>query len=233
MLIKKQKQKKGGYIKHKKNVVRTVEIGHQKPGVSVPFKGYIAAGQPIEAVEEHETITVPKSMVATSGQHFALGVKGDSMIDEGIFDGDTVIVRKQNTIENGETAVALINGNEVTLKKIFREKNRIRLQPANPKLKPLYVKAVVIQGKVISVIKTTDEQEAHSAANTIETKYQKPYFEIDGASIFNEDILKITAIPECSIDLIITSPPYNVDIHYNSHADNLSYEDYLEFTQKW
>ena len=66
-----------------------------------------------------------------------------------------------------------------------------------------------------------------------EIKSQKPYFEKDGISIFKEDILKITAIPENSIDLIITSPPYNVDIHYNSHADNLTYENYLEFTQKW
>jgi len=144
---------KKGYIKHEKNVARAVKIGKQAKVVNIPFKGYIAAGQPMEAVEEYETITVPKTMVASSGQHFAFGVKGDSMIDEGIFDGDTVIVRKQNTVENGETAVALINGNEVTLKKIFREKNRIRLQPANPKLKPLYVKAVIIQGKVISAIR--------------------------------------------------------------------------------
>ncbi len=93
-------------------------------------------------------------MVSSSGEHFALGVKGNRMIDEGIFDGDTVIIRKQNTIENGETAVALINGNEVTLKKIFKEKNRIRLQPANPKLKPLYVKSVIIQGKVISAMRS-------------------------------------------------------------------------------
>ncbi len=144
---------KKGYIKHEKNAARAVEIGKQAMVVSIPFKGYIAAGQPIEAIEEYEAITVPKSMVSSSGEHFALGVKGNSMIDEGIFDGDTVIIRKQNTVENGETAVALINGNEVTLKKIFKEKNRIRLQPANPKLRPLYVKAVVIQGKVISAIR--------------------------------------------------------------------------------
>jgi site-specific DNA-methyltransferase (adenine-specific) len=66
-----------------------------------------------------------------------------------------------------------------------------------------------------------------------EVKFQKPYFEKDKISIFNEDILKITAIPENSVDLIITSPPYNVDIHYNTHTDNLTYDDYLEFTKKW
>src|SRR3989344_2778907 len=69
--------------------------------------------------------------------------------------------------------------------------------------------------------------------NIPETKLQKPYFITDGTSIFKDDILKITSIPESSIDLIITSPPYNVDIHYNSHPDDLTYADYLEFTQKW
>ena len=66
-----------------------------------------------------------------------------------------------------------------------------------------------------------------------EINYQKPYFENDNISIYKDDILKIIAIPENSIDLIVTSPPYNIDINYNSHADNLTYEDYLEFTQKW
>ena len=140
------KQKQETNKKHKQAAV-----------ITIPLKGYISAGQPIEAVEEYETITVPKTMVAASGEHFALGVKGDSMIDEGIFDGDTVIVRKQNTVENGETAVALINGNEVTLKKIFKEKNRIRLQPANPRLKPIFVKTVIIQGKVISAIRNLEQ----------------------------------------------------------------------------
>ncbi len=145
-----------GYIKRIKNAARSVQIGLKEGMVSIPFKGYIAAGKPIEAVEEHETIAVPKNFVSVSGENFALGVKGDSMIDEGIFDGDTVIIRKQNAVENGETAVALINGNEVTLKKIYKEKNRIRLQPANPKLKPLYVKTVIIQGKVVSVFRSLE-----------------------------------------------------------------------------
>lgn len=147
-----------GYIKRKKNAARSVYVGQEENGmISIPFKGYIAAGKPIEAISQDETITVPKNLVSSKGEHFALGVKGDSMIEEGIFDGDTVIIKKQNSIENGETAVALINGNEVTLKKIYREKTRIRLQPANPKLKPLYVKEVVIQGKVVSVYRSMEE----------------------------------------------------------------------------
>ena len=144
---------KKGYIQREKHIARSVEVGKREMAVTISFKGYIAAGEPIEAIEEYKTITVPKNLVSVSGQHFALGVKGESMIDEGIFNGDTVIIRKQSDVENGETAIALINGSEVTLKKIFKEKNRIRLQPANPALKPLYVKSVVIQGKVISVFR--------------------------------------------------------------------------------
>jgi len=200
---------KKGYIKHEKNAARAVEIGQPAAVVSVPFKGYIAAGAPIEAVEEHETITVPKTMVAASGEHYALGVKGDSMIDEGIFDGDTVIVRKQSSVENGETAVALINGNEVTLKKIYKEKTRIRLQPANPALKPLYVKTVIIQGKVISVLRNIKEQEEVKEAEISEVKIQKPYFEKSGFKLYHGDCLNILAeLPDNSIDMIFADPPY-------------------------
>src|SRR3990167_2344431 len=203
-------------------MARAVEVHKREMAVTIPFKGYIAAGEPIEAIEEYKTITVPKNLVSVSGQHFALGVKGESMIDEGILNGDTVIIRKQSDVKNGETAIALINGSEVTLKKIFKEKNRIRLQPANPALKPLYVKSVIIQGKVISVLRKIEEQEEKGEISKDKIKSQSPYFEKNRISIFNDDILKITAISENSIDLIVTSPPYNVDIHYNSHADNLT-----------
>src|SRR3989344_5411867 len=97
---------KKGYIKHEKNTARSIEIDGKRNMVTIPFKGYISAGHPIEAVEEFETIVVPSNLVS-SGEHFALGVKGNSMIDEGIFNGDTVVVKKQDTIENGETAIAL------------------------------------------------------------------------------------------------------------------------------
>ncbi len=207
---------KKGYIKHEKNAARAVEIGQPEAVAVVPFKGYIAAGEPIEAVEERETITVPKSMVAASGEHFALGVKGDSMIDEGIFDGDTVIVRKQSTVENGETAVALINGNEVTLKKIYKEANRIRLQPANPKLKPLYVKAVIIQGKVISAIRNVEERESENSnfqpskiPQELATIEQKPYFKKDNFTLYHANCLDfLQTLPENSIDMIFADPPY-------------------------
>lgn len=151
--------RKKGYLKKVENQPRSIELNKKKnlDLASIPLLGTIAAGEPIEAIEEKETIEVPKSQLSRSDEHFALKVRGDSMIDEGIFDGDTVVIRKQSDAENGETIVALINGNEATLKKIYKEKGRFKLQPANPKLKPIYAKDLIIQGKVISVIRNFRE----------------------------------------------------------------------------
>jgi len=148
--------KEKGYLEKTENQSRSIELNRKRKNLellNIPLLGTIAAGKPIEPFEENETIRVQQSLLSKSGEHFALRVQGNSMIDEGIFDGSIVIARKQPTIENGETAVALINGNEVTLKKIFREKDRFRLQPANPIMKPFFTKKLIIQGKVIGVIR--------------------------------------------------------------------------------
>ncbi len=208
-----------GYIKRGKNIARSVEVGKKESIINIPFKGYIAAGMPIEAVEEFETISVPSGLVSV-GEHFALGVKGDSMIDEGIFDGDTVIIRKQNSVENGETAVALINDNEVTLKKIFREKNRIRLQPANPNLKPFYVKEVIIQGKVISTFRNLEEKEKK------DEKFKFNQF------LCGDVLDMMKKIPDSSIHFAVTSPPYNVGKDYDNHNDKMKHQDYLDWLYK-
>lgn len=194
-----------GYISREKNTARSVEIGKKESIRNIPFKGYIAAGSPIEVIEEYETIPVPRSLFS-NGELFALGVKGDSMIDEGIFDGDTVIVRKQNTVEDGETAVALINNNEVTLKKIYREKNRIRLQPSNPKLKPFYVKEVIIQGKVISTFRNIEEQDNKEGKIKLDNIYRSDCIEF------------MKSMDENSIDLTVTSPPYDELRNYKGYS---------------
>ncbi len=194
-----------GYISREKNTARSVELGKKQQIVNIPFKGYIAAGQPIEVVEEFETISVPSGLVS-QGQLFALGVKGDSMIDEGIFDGDTVIVRKQNSVDDGETAVALINNNEVTLKKIYKEKNRIRLQPANPKLKPFYVKEVIIQGKVISTFRNIEERESADGKIKVNNIYRSDCIEL------------MKSMDENSVDLTVTSPPYDELRDYKGYS---------------
>lgn len=142
-----------GFLNKVEHQARSIEISDQDKMVTIPLKGLIAAGEPIEAIEEYESLKMPKSNILKSGEHFALRVKGNSMLQEGIFDGDHVIIRKQNTAENGDTIVALINDNEATLKKIFKIKGGFKLQPANPTLKPFTVKKIIVQGKVISVMR--------------------------------------------------------------------------------
>jgi len=118
----------------------------------VPFFGYIAAGRPIEAVPVGDTIDV-SAMLSSDKECYVLQVRGDSMIDEQIRDGDFVLVERRDTARNGETVVALLDGGEATLKKFYREKGRIRLQPANPSMKPIYAKDVKVQGVVIGVVR--------------------------------------------------------------------------------
>ncbi len=116
--------------------------------------GFIAAGGPIEAIRNPEPIEVPRSMLSRDANHYALKVSGVSMIEEGIADGDIVIVREQPTVDNGEKAVAYLpNRDTVTLKKIYREKSRIKLVPANATMKPFYERNVEIQGKAIGVLR--------------------------------------------------------------------------------
>ena len=157
-----------GELRKVENQPRSIQLNNinkKSDLVEIPLLGTIAAGAPIEAIEFPEIISVPKSQLSKSGEHFALRVQGDSMIDEGIFDRDIVVIRKQPDAENGETVVALINSNEVTLKKIYKEKNRFRLQPANPNLKPIYAKELVIQGKVISVIRNYEKPKETNIKN--------------------------------------------------------------------
>jgi repressor LexA len=119
--------------------------------LTVPLLGSIRAGKPIEAIRTSETLEIPRDMM--SNNVFALKVKGDSMQDDGILDGDYVVVEPCQSPKNGDIVVALINKDEVTLKRFYREKDHIRLQPANKKYKPIRVKKVVIQGKVRGVIR--------------------------------------------------------------------------------
>ena len=128
---------------------------HRRGVVEIPLMGIIAAGGPIEAIRDPRPIEVPKSMLSAGSDYYALKVAGVSMIEDGIFDGDIVIVRDQPTVENGEKAVAYLPDQDaVTLKRIYHEKNRIKLVPANQKMKPFYETNVEIQGKVVGVLRS-------------------------------------------------------------------------------
>jgi repressor LexA len=122
--------------------------------IELPLLGRVAAGVPIEAVQAAETILVPEDLVGRQ-ETYVLQVKGDSMIEEQIRDGDFVIVENRTEARDGEMVIALLDGENVTLKKLFREGDQVRLQPANPRVKPLIVDAgkVRIQGVVIGVLR--------------------------------------------------------------------------------
>jgi repressor LexA len=122
--------------------------------VELPMLGYVAAGAPIEAVAGSETIAVPEDLVGRRDT-YVLRVRGDSMIDEQIRDGDFVVVEDRKTAENGEMVIALLGGSDVTLKKFYRDSGRVRLQPANPAMQPILVdpSSVQIQGVVVGVMR--------------------------------------------------------------------------------
>jgi repressor LexA len=146
-----------GFIRRAWNRSRSVELVPTRGGgraIELPLLGYVAAGVPIEAVATAESIAVPEDLVGKRDT-YVLKVRGDSMIDEQIRDGDFVIVEDRKTAENGEMVIALLGGSDVTLKKFYREDGRIRLQPANPAMQPLMVtpEQLQIQGVVVGVMR--------------------------------------------------------------------------------
>lgn len=211
-----------GYITRDENATRG--IGIKNPAINntieIPLAGKIAAGQPIEAIEtKGETITIARDTYYDPKKLYALKVVGDSMIGDGIYDGDTVVLKEQSTADNGQTVVAIIDDNEATLKKIYWEKNRIRLQPANQNFLPLYRKEVEIRGIVIKIIRDFGLQnpqtkrfktvDLFAGVGGIRLGFEKAGFEtifandfekhckatydlnFDGAELFVEDIQKI------------------------------------------
>lgn len=146
-----------GYIRlpREKNRKRALEVISpvETRQFECPLLGRVAAGRPIEAVEDPRAIEVPPSM-AGKGDHFVLQVQGDSMEEDGILDGDFVVVRKQATAENGDTVVALING-EATVKRYYQRKDHVELRPAHTGMDSIRVQSegLVIQGKVCGVLR--------------------------------------------------------------------------------
>jgi repressor LexA len=147
-----------GFIRRAWNRSRSVELLPSRSAgraIELPLLGYVAAGQPIEAVATSESIAVPESLVNGKRDTYVLRVRGDSMIDEQIRDGDWVVVEDRRSADNGEMVIALVGGQDATLKKFYRENGRIRLQPANPSMAPIFVDPdnVQIQGVVVGVMR--------------------------------------------------------------------------------
>lgn len=150
---------KKGVIKKFEGAVRGIEIidkklGNLTKGIELPVLGYIAAGSPIEPhTDPNASLSVAPDMISGKKRSFVLQVKGESMIEEGILDGDFVVVEEQNTANNGDIVVALLENGLATLKRYFKEATRIKLAPANSNMSPIFVTSVKIQGKVVGVVR--------------------------------------------------------------------------------
>jgi repressor LexA len=148
-----------GYIKRNYNESRAIEILPSEAfprAIELPLLGQVAAGVPIESIAVDEHVSVPEDFVRRNGQHYVLRVRGNSMIDEQIRDGDFVVVNERQSADNGEMVIAMLGGNSATVKKFYRERDgRIRLQPANETMSPIYVHEndISIQGVVVGVLR--------------------------------------------------------------------------------
>ncbi len=154
-----KKLEKLGLLRKGDNQPRSLTPTKEREMMSVPIVGMIAAGQPIEAVEYSDgTVLVDRKNYSPSDNFYALRVTGDSMVDEGIFDKDVVVIKKQSSAENGQTVVAIIDDNQATLKKLYRLENRFKLVPANQNMLPFFRKEVEVRGVVVNIIRNLEPQ---------------------------------------------------------------------------
>lgn len=143
-----------GYLNKSKNKPRGIGLIKNNHNKKILLMGLIAAGGPIEAIRDPKPIDVPQNMLSSGANYYALKIVGTSMIEDGIFDGDVIVVREQSNVDDGEKAVVYLpDKNAVTLKRIYRDKNRIKLVPANKFMKPFYATNIEIQGKVVGIIR--------------------------------------------------------------------------------
>lgn len=148
-----------GVIKRSHGIIRGIEIVQKNyqelaKGVDLPILGFIAAGQPIEPyTDPNATMSVAPGLISGAKRSFILRVKGTSMIEEGILDGDYVVIEEQETAKDGDIVVALLENGFATLKRFFKEATRVRLEPANSQMAPIFARNVKIQGKVVGVIR--------------------------------------------------------------------------------
>jgi repressor LexA len=151
-----QNLERKGLIRRLANRSRALELtspGAAAPAVPVPLLGIVAAGRPIEPIEMAESVSLPEELLGR-GETFALRVRGDSMIGDGILDGDIVVVESRRDVSDGATVIALVRG-EATVKRLYRERGRVRLQPANERLAPIFARPddVEIRGTVVAVLR--------------------------------------------------------------------------------
>ena len=228
------KLKKGGYLERLKNGARAISIPERESLVKIPLLGIIAAGQPIEAIRQNEFIAVPKTTLPHTSNLYALRVIGNSMIDENIQDGDVVLVKQQNTAENGDRVVALLDNHEATLKKFYRERGHIRLQPANKTFEPIIVRKdhdIKIQGIVINIIRNEEELQVEKITTRKEVRRKRklPLNQI----ILGDAIQELRKLPDESCDVVIIDPPYNIGKDFGNNIDKRGLGEYVGWCKSW
>lgn len=223
-----------GFIGRQDNRPRSIDVYKNEKMVNISLLGLISAGQPIEAVQNKETIAMPKSKIPCTGEFYALRVIGNSMIDENINDGDLVLVKQQATAKNGQKVVALVDNCEATLKKFYKEKNFIRLQPANKTIQPIIIKRdreLTIQGIVIDVIRNEENLQAEKLLEKREIKRNQtlPLNKI----ILGDAIEELKKLPSESCDVIIIDPPYNIGKDFGNNIDKRELKEYIAWCKEW
>jgi len=229
-----KKLQDSGLIEKQYNKPRSITLYGNEKMVNIPLLGLISAGQPIEPIQNKETIAIPQNKLPRSGEFYALRVVGNSMIDENIKDGDIILVKQQNVAENGQKVVALIDNYEATLKKFYKERGYIRLQPANKTIEPIIIKRdreLTIQGIVIDVIKNEEELQAQKILTTEEIKRSKklPLNKI----ILGDAVEGLKKLPSNSCDIIIIDPPYNIGKDFGNNNDKRELKEYVEWCKNW
>jgi len=228
--------KEKGYLEKTENQPRSIQINKKVKDsdlVAIPLLGTIAAGEPIEAIENKETIAIPKNKIPGSSEVYALRVVGDSMIDENIHDGDTILVKKQSYAQNGDKVVAILNENEATLKTFYKEKGQVRLQPANKNYQPIIIKnnqQLTLQGVLIDVVRTN---EVEQQLQTFVLPSKKDFKERGSISnylnkVYNGDVMDVLKnLPNNSVDMVFGDPDYNVGIKYGDNNYTKNFNDYI------
>lgn len=223
-----------GYITRQNGKARSIDASGMGTMIRIPLLGYIAAGQPIDAIEDRtQMIAFPANRVPTTASLFALTVQGDSMVDENIYDGDVIVVKEQNTAKNGETVVALIDNEGATVKKFYRERRQIRLQPANDSFEPIIIKRhqdLKIQGVVIDVIKHTHEGQLEDVITTEKRVEKKLSL---NKIILGDAVQELKKLPNESCDVIIIDPPYNIGKDFGNNIDKREIGEYIAWCKSW
>ncbi len=228
------KLKKEGYLEQQKNTARSISVNEKELLVKIPLLGSIVAGEPIKATQENEFISVPKSKLPKNSKVYALQVNGNSLIDENIYDGDIILIKQQKTARNGQRVVALVGNHDAILKKIYKEKKQIKLQPANRAYEPIIThknRDIKIQGIVIDVIQNEKELQAEKI-KTSHVKNRRKTLPLNKI-ILGDAITGLKKLPDESCDVIVIDPPYNIGKDFGNNNDKRELSEYVAWCKEW